>query len=144
MTTSKRRDAIIELENIETALIQSILDASGKELYEEIKCTGENPEYYISIVEECLEIVRSNLGKSQLDEARAKLMDWRKESGNVTDLERERAQKKLYTVRQGDHELDSKITLAARKGEGLSDSDMEGILTDIAELERFEEEDGDE
>jgi hypothetical protein len=32
------------------------------------------------------------------------------------------------------------MMMAARKGEGLSDSDLDGVIEDIAELERLERE----
>jgi hypothetical protein len=34
--------------------------------------------------------------------------------------------------------------IAARKGESLSERDMEGLLQDLAKLERLEREDGEE
>jgi hypothetical protein len=36
------------------------------------------------------------------------------------------------------------MMMAARKGEGLSESDLEGLLDDLAELERLERGEGDE
>jgi len=144
MTTSKKNNARQELENIEDALVQSILDTSDDELRSEIIESGGDPDACITSVEQCLDSARSKIGKERLDEARTKLTGWRGKSGNVTDIERARAQKKLQQVRGGDSDLDSKMMLAARKGEGLAECDLEGLLEDMAELERLEREDGDE
>jgi hypothetical protein len=54
------------------------------------------------------------------------------------------ARAKLDRMRSGDRELDRKMMLAARKGEGLSDSDVKGLLEDLAALEQLQRGDEDE
>ena len=50
----------------------------------------------------------------------------------------------MQRLRSSDSALDSKMTMAARKGEGLSERDLEGLIEDMAELERLEREEGGE
>ena len=59
-------------------------------------------------------------------------------------FDREAARARFEKIRSQDPELASKMLLAARKGEGLSERDMEGLLEDLAKLERLDGEDGNE
>jgi DNA-binding NtrC family response regulator len=53
----------------------------------------------------------------------------------------EEARAKFEKIRARDPELASKMLMAARNGQGLSDNDMEGMLEDLARLERLDGED---
>jgi hypothetical protein len=55
--------------------------------------------------------------------------------------DREAVRAKFEKIRARDPELASKMLMAARNGQGLSDSDMEGMLEDLAKLERLDGED---
>ena len=58
------------------------------------------------------------------------------------DIDRAAARARFEKIRSRDPELASKMMMAARNGEGLSDKDMEGLLEDLAKLERLDGEDG--
>lgn len=144
MNTSRKRTAMDELERIEDALVDSILHATGEELRDEIAESTDDADACIASVEESVAAAISKIAKARLADAQAELALWRTKSGNVSALDREKARAKLQQIRGSDREFDSKMMLAARKGEELSDSDLEGLLEDLAELERLEPEDGDE
>ena len=142
MTTPKRPTARVELERIEDALVDSLLNASGDELREEMAAAGIDPDSCIAEVDATIAAAKAECARSRLQDVRAELAEWRKRDAkaDVTALDAARA--KLDQMRSGDRKLDEKMMLAARKGEGLSDSDMEGLLEDLAalaELERREE-----
>ncbi len=144
MNTPKKRSAWDELVGIEDALAEIILDATGEELRAEMVEAGDDPDACIAAVEDAIGAARAKFAREAIARARTELKQWRAKSGNIGQAEREKAHAKLERIRGIDRELDSKMMLAARKGEGLSDRDLEGMLDDLAELERLEREDGDE
>lgn len=144
MSTSKKRNAISELACIEDALAESMINATVDELRVEMTEGGDDPDACIAVVDESVGAARASFAKERLARARAELTQWRAKSGNVGATERESARAKLQQMRGIDRDLDSKMMLAARKGKGLSDRDLEGLLDDLAELERLEREDDDE
>lgn len=138
MTTSKKPTARAELERIEDALVDSILNASGDALREELSAAGLDPDSCIAEVDATIAAAKSECARKRLSEACAGIADWRKREakGSFTALEAARA--KFERLRAGDPDLKQRLMLAARKGEGLSDSDMEGLLEDLAALEELE------
>jgi hypothetical protein len=82
--------------------------------------------------------------RERLETARAELAAWRDQGAKPSKLALDEARSRLQRLRSGDSELDSRMMLAARKGEGLSEKDLESLLEDLAELERLEREKGNE
>ena len=56
-------------------------------------------------------------------------------------FDRQAVRARFERIRARDPDLASRMMLAARKGEGLSDSDMDGLLEDLARLEGLDGED---
>ena len=144
MITPKRPTARDELERIEDALLESLLNASGQELREEIAAAGIDPDSCIADVEATIAAARAECSRKRLEDARAELAAWRKRDAKTDATSIDAARLKLDRLRSGDKELDKKMMLAARKGEGLSDSDIEGLLADLAALEDLERGEEDE
>lgn len=144
MTRSKKPTARDELERIEDALVDSLLSASKEELREEIAAAGLDPDSCIADVEATIAAARAEVTRRRLDGARAELAAWRQRDAKASAAALDAARQKLGRMRAGDQELDRKMMLAARKGEGLSDSDMEGLLEDFAALEELERGEEDE
>lgn len=144
MTRSKKPTARDELERIEDALVDSLLSASNEELREEIAAAGLDPDSCIADVEATIAAARAEVTRRRLDGARAELAAWRQRDAKASGAALDVARQKLGRMRAGDQELDRKMMLAARKGEGLSDSDMEGLLEDFAALEELERGEEDE
>lgn len=138
MSTSKKPTPREELERIEDALVESILNASGDALRAELAAAGLDPESCIAEVDATIASAKVECARKRLSKARAELAAWRKSGAkaNVTALDAARA--KFERLRSGDWELSQKMMLAARKGEGLSDSDMMALLEDLAALEKLE------
>jgi len=144
MSKTKKPTAQEELERIEDAFLDSLLNASGDELREEITAAGIDPDSCIAEVDATIAAAKAEYARNRLEEARAELAAWRKRDAKANGTALDAARAKLDRIRSGDPELDKKMMLAARKGEGLSDSDMEGLLEDLAALEELERGDEDE
>jgi hypothetical protein len=140
MTTPGKPKASEELERIEDALVESILDAAGEDLRKEIGASGDDPEAVVAAVDAAIASARVQSAQARLERARAELSAWRSKSGPSSVLERKAARARFERLRSGNFDPDSKMMMAARKGEGLSDSDLDGVIEDIAELERLERE----
>jgi hypothetical protein len=138
MSTSKKPSPREELERIEDALVESILSASGDELREELAAAGLDPDFCIAEVDAIITSAKAEWARKRLTEARAELTAWRKskKKGNVAALDA--ARQKFERLRSGDQDLKQRLMLAARKGEGLSENDMEALLEDLAALEELE------
>lgn len=138
MSTSKKPTPREELERIEDALVDSILNASGDEPRDELAAAGLDPDACIAEVEATIAAAKAECARKHLDEVRAELAAWRgrDRKANMTALDAARA--KFERLRSADPELKQRIMLAARKGDGLSDSDMEALLEDLAALEELE------
>jgi hypothetical protein len=127
-----------ERQRIEDALVQSILDAGGEDMREEIAAAGGDPDALVARVDAAIAAARGSAGRARLERARAELSAWQSKSGPASAPEREAARKRFERLRSGKADPDTKMMMAARKGEGLSDSDLEGLIEDMAELERLE------
>lgn len=144
MSKQKKPTASEEIESIEDALVDSILNASGQELRDEIAAAGIDPDACVAEVGAAIASAKAAFAKQRLDDARAELSAWRTHGRTADSAALAGASARLQRLRSGDRELDSKMLLAARKGAGMSDSDLEGLLEDMAELERMAREDSGE
>jgi hypothetical protein len=140
MSIPKKRTAHSELDAIEDAVIQSILDADGQSLREEFTSLSRNPDHLISEIGSTVECAKSLCAKQRLAKAKTELASFRSKNKELTSTEREAARGRLERARSGDKEFASKLMMAARKGEGLSDSDLDSLVDDFAELDRLENE----
>jgi hypothetical protein len=142
MTGSRKNLAREQLERIEDALIESILGASEAELREGIAERGENPDKCLLRVEQIIASAKVVCGTRRMARAKSELQQWRAGQPKSLKFDREAARLRFEKIRSQDPELASKMLLAARKGEGLSERDMEGLLEDLVRLKRLDGEDG--
>jgi hypothetical protein len=144
MTGSRKNPAREQLDRIEDALIESILGASEAELREELGERGEDPDRCLLRMEQIIAGAKAAGGKRRMERAKSELQEWRAGPAKTLKFDREAARARFEKMRSRDPELASKMLLAARKGEGLSESDMEGLIEDLAKLERLDDENGGE
>jgi hypothetical protein len=138
MNTSKKPTPREELERIEDALVDSILNAPGDQLREELAAAGLDPDSCIVAVEETIAAAKAECARKRLEETRAEIAAWRKRGPKASAAALDVARVKFDRLRSGDQDLKQRIVLAARKGEGLSDSDMQALLEDLATLDELE------
>lgn len=143
MTSSQKPTSREELEHIEDALVRSILEASAQELREDLLDGNDNPEKLVAEIDAVIARAKADAAKKRLEQAKLEFAAWRaKSEGKLsTAPSQEVARKRFERVRAGDPEFTAKMTMAARKGEGLSERDFEGLVEDFADLERLERED---
>jgi hypothetical protein len=140
MSTPKKRTAYIDLEAIEDAFVQSILDADGHTLREEFGAAGLDPDHLISEIGSTIECAKGLCAKQRLETAKTELVAFRSRDRGLTSTEREAAHRQFERARSGDKGFASKLMMAARKGEGLSDNDLNSVIDDFGELNRLENE----
>ncbi|MFN4231188.1 hypothetical protein [Parvibaculum sp.] len=78
---------------------------------------------------------RSRVAKRKLEAARRAVRSNVITSAPVSDLDMERAKRRLTLLKTGANDDDANLTLAARFGQSGNEDD-DGMLEDIAELER--------
>jgi hypothetical protein len=144
MTASRKNPAREQLDRIEDALIESILGASEAELREEMVERGEDPDKCLLRTEQIVAGAKVASGKRRMQRAKSELQEWRTGQTKTLKFDREAIRARFEKMRSRDPELASKMLLAARKGEGLSESDVEGLIEDLAKLEWLDDKPGSE
>ena len=79
--------------------------------------------------------------KMRLERARDAVKVAKSQPTVVSSAERESVRAKLHDMRAGKGSNASGLMMAARKGDGLSESDEEGAVDDMAQLEALEAQD---
>lgn len=115
-------------------LVQDILEMSDEELLREVKERGEDPK-------EIAERMRALFGKAIAVQGRQRLAAARSAvnadaSRRATSMNRDpaAARRRLDSIMQRFPGTAAKLTMAARKGNGLSDNDVLSMLEDLEEL----------
>jgi hypothetical protein len=131
MKTPRRgRDAYARLVD---ALVEDVLSMSDDQIAAEIRERGEDPAAVAARARAVFEKAVREQGKRRLAAARAAVAAEAKAPRKVVRLGAAEARARLERI-LGGHPAAKKLTLAARKGEGLSDEDVLGLLADLEEL----------
>jgi hypothetical protein len=130
-----------ELEKLDDAIDESILAASSDELREELAALDLDPDAVVAEMDAVTERARIAGAKRALEQAKRAVLAFKARAADVSPEERDAVRRKLGEMRAGDGAKASDMMMAARKGKGLSDSDEQGILDDLARLARLEAED---
>ncbi len=136
---SKKTDPSSPLERLEEALVDSILNMSESELDAELREMNLDPNDVAIRTKAAIDrgIVAANKAtlaraRNQLAEAKGRL------SISTTSRDRAGALARFEKMKAGETELPGPMTMAARKGEGLSEKDIEGVLEDLDDLDKLE------
>lgn len=135
-----RRTYREELEKLDDAIDESILAASSDELREELAALGLDPDAVVAEMDTVTERARIAGAKRGLEQAKRAVLAFKARPADVSTEDRDAVRRKLGEMRAGDGAKASDM-IAARKSKGLSDSDEQGILDDLARLARLEAED---
>lgn len=115
-------------------LVEDILQTSDEDLLKEVRERGDDPKTIAGRM-------RALFGKAELAQGRRRLMTAR-EAVNA-DAQRRASQstkdpaaarRQLDTIMQRFPSATAKLTMAARKGNGMSDGDVLSLLADLEEL----------
>ncbi len=139
---SKKTNPSSPLERLEDALVDTILNMSESELDAELREMNLDPNDVAIRTKAAINrgIVAANKAsltraKNQLAEAKGRLAIF------TTSRDRAGALERFEKMKAGDTEP---MMMAARKGEGLSEKDIEGVLEDLDDLEKLEKGDDQE
>src|SRR5713101_1699519 len=113
MSAPNKRTPSAELDGIEDALVQSILDAEGKALCEELVTASLKPDELIAEFDGIIANAKSTCAKQRLENAKKELATFRLRKRGTTAAERTVARDRFEKARSGDPELASKIMMAA-------------------------------
>ena len=136
---TKKTTSRDELRRIDDAIEESILNASSADLRDELAAQGDDAAKVISDIGAIVERAKANAAKMRFDQAKRELTSF-KEKSNVTTFDREAARVRLGTMKSAGPGNAPEMMMAARKGKGLSKSDEDGVLDDLAQLQSLEAE----
>jgi hypothetical protein len=135
MMNTPKDDERAALDRLADALVEDILSASDEEILAEARRDTQSPEKMVAATRAVFERAMVAEGKARLANARAAVQRERQlGTSSVRSLSSQDARRQLQSVLTQDPELEKKLTLAARKGEGLSDEDVYGMLEDLEAL----------
>jgi hypothetical protein len=136
---TKKTTSRDELRRIDDAIEESILNESSDDLRDELAAQGDDAAKVISDIGAIVERAKANAAKMRFDQAKRELTSF-KEKSNVTTFDREAARVRLGTMKSAGPGNAPEMMMAARKGKGLSKSDEDGVLDDLAQLQALEAE----
>jgi hypothetical protein len=126
----ENRDALIRLAN---ALVEDVLSASEGEILVEAREDKVDVESVARAGRSQFESIAATIARRRLTEAKAAVAA-KRSPANVTRLDLVAARRQLERLLAQDPETAQKLTLAARKGQSLSDDDVLDMLADLKEL----------
>lgn len=142
--TFKKYSAREQLQRLEDALVEAILASSESELHEDIEARGDDPAKRLASVNEVIGRAKTAGAKKRFERIKSELAAWRTSQPHVVPFDRQVMHERLEKIMGRDPQFAAKVSMAARKGKGLPSSDVEGILEDLAKLERLESEESGE
>jgi hypothetical protein len=134
--TTKRE----ELRRIDDALEDSILNASPTELREDLAEQGEEAVKVVAEIDAVIVRAKAAAAKLRFDQAKRDFQAFRKRR-NIVPLDKEAERTRLHGMKSGAAGNAGEMMMAARKGKGLSASDEDGLVDDLAQLRALEAED---
>jgi hypothetical protein len=129
-----------ELRRIGEAIDESILNASSGELREEAAAQGLDVDKLVAEMDAILAEAKSACANQRLARAKEAVTAFKSQNAVVSPVQREAVRKKLHATRSGDRTSAAGMMMAARKGKSVSESDEEGEVDDLAQLEALESE----
>lgn len=134
MTTGKSNIPADQLFRLREQLADDVMNTSNDEIIAEIKATGIDPNAAASHMREVVQRAILESGKNRMAAAKAQLQAQRSQTGRHAPIDIGRARKLLLAAAANDPLLNQRLTLAARNGETLSDSDIQSLVEDLIDL----------
>lgn len=118
------------------ALVEDWMSLSDEEVFAEFRTDGFDPEVIASELRAHIHDLVAENGKARLARARERLAEARADrtTSNVLNLPISRKQEILAQFAANDGRLRDRMTMAARKGEGASEREVDNILRDLRDL----------
>lgn len=132
--TRKKSNDHLALDRLAASLVDDILNMTDEEILAEVVADGEDTKRIAQETKDIFERAVVTCGKSRLATARKSVLTDRQQVSKVFRIDPSAARQKLENILRQHPETRNKLTLAARNGEGLSDSDVISMLEDFGEL----------
>ncbi len=125
-----------DLFQLADALVDDLMALSDEELLNEVREGGADPEALASELREKVEARIAAGNKARLAKAREEINATRaaRASSGVVSLPLARKQQIIGLFAANDGQLRQRLTMAARKGEGASEREVDDILRDLLDL----------
>lgn len=141
--TGDQTNARAALDRLANALVDDILNESDEVILAEANEDGSDSSKLADDVRQLFECTATGASKAKLAAAKRAAANARNSDVRVARFDAADARRRYDAMIAQDPELTEKLTLAARKGEGQSERDIESAIEDLAELGAFDEEDVD-
>jgi hypothetical protein len=128
---SEEREALLRLAD---AMAEDAMTASDADIAAEAREDGEDLHAVAAKMLALFDRAESEAGKSRMAAARRELDAQRRSAPRVLRLDPATARARLQRALEQSPETAKKLTLAARKGEDISDEDVLAMLEDLEEL----------
>lgn len=139
--TGDQRNERNALNRLADVLVDDILTSSDEEVLAEAEEDGIDAAGLAGNLREVFERTAMEAGRAKLTAARRAAANAERSGARVVSIDRADARRRYDAMIAQDPKLTEKLTLAARKGEGQSDRDIDSAIEDLAELGAFDEED---
>ena len=132
--TGNRKSARIQLDRLDEALVDDILNASDEEILAEAGEDYGNAEAAVAHMRGLIGNVLAETGKAKMAAARAALRGRARAPSNIVCLSVQQKQAIFNRLIEDDPQLREKLTRAARKEDQLSERDLDSMLEALREL----------
>jgi phytoene dehydrogenase-like protein len=132
--TGSEKEARDALRRLADALAEDILNAPDQQVLEDAAEIYGDPNQLAQNMRALFERTVAERGKARLAAARAAIDAERKPPAPARRFDPAAARRRLERALAADPATARKLTLAARKGQGLSDEDVRSMLGDLEEL----------
>ena len=132
--TGDPKKARVALDRLADALVDDILNASDEDILAEITEEHGDPARLAAEMRALFERKVLEAGKAKLAAAKQAAAEARRKGATVLSIDPAEARRRYERIT-------APLTLAARKGEGQSERDVDSAIEDLAELGTFEDED---
>jgi hypothetical protein len=122
------------LERLGDALVEDILETSDEDILKEAATDYGDINREAERLRAVYVKSRATAAKKRLQSAQEAIKQQKERRGNVLYMDPKNARRKLDTLLRDHPDAASGLTLAARKGQDLSDEDVLGMLEDLEEL----------
>jgi hypothetical protein len=138
MSASNKPDKDRELEQFEDALVDSILSAGAEEMREAATAAGNDAAAIVRRFDAMLLASKAQCSLQRLKDARAELETFAAHAAPLADSDRNAARSCIVEARKTVSQVPANLMMAARKGQGARERDLDSLVDDLAELERLE------
>lgn len=135
----KERDA---LDRLADALADDILNVPDEDILAEADEDYGDSAKLAAETRALFERAKLEAGKARLAAAKKAVTAARRQEGAVVSIDPAEGRRRYNEIVARDSTLSAKLTMAARKGEGESERDIESAIEDLAELGGLDDDSG--